>query len=403
MGTVKILQATDFHFKNDEDLETRMRELKKTAHESDVDIAYFGGDFFDEQDPRLYQELMQTAQQELYQTLETELGEDVAQAFGIAQTINQLGGLERISALLQSGKLNEEQTQQLTQLTKVYQENEEAIHQSLELVKPYMEEFERKHAYVTGQVKEAAKRNYERMDELLADFSCETWGVRGNHDIDPIYDVMKNLKFVEKEGSLVLKGIKFAGAGNWYEMVLPEQFYKDATIDPVSPQQIAEIIQEHGSKEDLEAYVKSVQEDKNPFKFPEYVLDHLEEYQRLNDVEADVLLTHKGHGKMAGQGDRYFGSGMGLELAMQKMQPKVVLGGHVHGPLYTEDHGYQGFRTGDKHVYILNMDTDTKQVVSYDVFEWEKQKLVYRETIDLQKEGNVVSMDDYRQAQNHAA
>jgi len=363
---VKLLQASDIHEEDDVGL-PMYHNLVELSNSENVDIALLLGDYFGEQDLRLAKQHQQKIAQEIQNLLPEEVHHDITLHSIIEE---QLGGLERAKSLLDSPEAPPEAKKQLVEYIEQYEARKDHIPASLAQVKKHEPTIQKYNEVMTADISNKAAQRYVRLDKVVAKFNAEVLGTRGNWELDPIYG-MKNIHFVEKK-PVTHKGLSFAAAPNWYEALanIPKELYQLAEHDPVSPQQMVEFIAQHGSEEDVNTYINNVKAG-DKLGVPESVKALLPVYRRLKGVKADILLTHKGPGWMATQGDKDYGSGMGLEMIMEEMKPKIVLGGHIHGRgLSSDEEVWHGVRSSDHRVYITHVDNQTKIIEQIDVYHW---------------------------------
>ncbi len=368
MALVKLLQASDIHEEDDKNL-PRYHAIRALAEKEHVDALLLLGDFFAEQDLKKSQTLEQKIGKELQGRFSKEVLADVQAHQIVAQGVDQVGSVEQLQKLLKNPSLPEDKKKELSAALSHYDKNQQRIGKSIEKLNndPWLQQQEE--GKLTHIIQEAAQR-YSRLDAIFKDTKMPVLAVRGNWDLDPVYG-MKNVRFVEKEEKpIAIKGLTFVGAPNWYERLasLHPALYEQAEVDPVGPQEIAAFIEEHGTKEDLESYVRSVQAKKP--QFPSALKNKLPVYNRLQQ-KADILLTHKGPGLMAVEGKTNAGSGLGLEYALrEKVKPTIILGGHMHRGFFTDKEGYQALRSGDKKVYVSYVDNTTKKITKIIVYSW---------------------------------
>jgi Icc-related predicted phosphoesterase len=217
------------------------------------------------------------------------------------------------------------------------------------------------------------------LDNILGKIGCPVYGVRGNWETDYVVDhKWKNLKWLEKEGVVNVKGLRIAGAQNWYEApaeLALEGFYEKAEHDPA-----------WGGNRGLadNEFEKSVVPDDMQFidegRIPPRFLENNEVWKRLNDKNFDVLFTHKGpHELVAEEKDgelKNYGSGIGLEGVIRKVKPSIIVAGHIHGKgkvfrtRLSNDYVYQAVRTSNEEFFDMKIDTSTKQIVDMTKYRW---------------------------------
>lgn len=380
MAVLKLLQASDVHEEDDVRM-PRWRDVRSLANSSKVDIALLLGDFFDEQDSMIAAELQKELSAACQQHFPKSMLKDVDVYNRLNRHVQEVGGLERLKQAVEGPEVPDELRNEIKGLIGYFEANKNRI-------KPSLDAFSRdkwlkdKHKKMADVISQEAGERYKRLDDLVGGIKAPVLGVRGNWEVDCVYD-MKKIQFVEKK-PVTIKGLTFAGAPNWYERLaaLPAGLYAKHEWDPASVDDMVNFIQNNGTQEDLEKYVRNV-EAGNPLAIPEKIKKKLPTYARLENVKADVLLTHKGPGLMAVEGDKDLGSGFGLEHAMQKMKPKIVLGGHIHGKgFFTDEDGYQGLRSTDRRVYISHVDNSAKKILKIEVYKWadrEKQPDQYKD------------------------
>lgn len=381
MVVVKVLQGSDFHFKDDEDLEARVHAMAQLADKAQVDAAFLLGDFFNDQ-AQEYAGFWQLRQEE--QDRMKSLPKETVNDYQLFVQVQQLGGPEKLVQLLQSGQLNETDAQSVMQLLQQFEQRGPHLKESLKPMQEFMEW--RKKAYDESSEKmlEYAKQQYQTLNAALESFNVPLLGVRGNHDFDGAYEILSNITFVEQTGGVNLKGLIVQAAPNVYEHMGPQEVYKTLERDLAThPQDLQMILQQIAQKDGEDAakeYMKKVKSG-NPYDVPEHIKEVIDTYKRLQGKPGDILLTHKGPDELAKQGDRDYGSGIGLYHIIQEMEPSIILGGHIHDDgAYDDSHGYQGLRSSDKVVYINHIDTDTKKLVAIDIYKWDDKELVYTGT-----------------------
>lgn len=353
MAVIKVMQASDIHQKGD-GLQ-RYEALKKLS--DDVDLTVLLGDYFHAD---CYADLAKLRDEYAHKVKPED-----EKAYQVFAEVHRLGGIDQVKDAVQRG------AGKLEGLVKMYEQVPD-IETAVVKVDKARKDWEESKEKLAPEVRKLASAQYKGLDNILKDFGSKVIGVRGNWELDNVYENMKNVTFLEKSGTFEYKGLTFAGAPNWYEVptIMPQSCYKGAEHDPFSPDQIGALIDRYGSRDELEAFISSMQEGKQPV-IPEKIKNNLEVYKRLKGVKADVLLTHKGPHRLSYQGENQLGSGIGLDLALQEMDPSIIMGGHVHDPMGYETDSYQGVRTGDKLVYVNHIDTDTKRIVGMDVYQWE--------------------------------
>ncbi|MBN1645082.1 metallophosphoesterase [Candidatus Woesearchaeota archaeon] len=284
-------------------------------------------------------------------------------------TVKQKGE-EEIKKQLKDPRVSKEEIG----LFKTYFEKKETIDNTIETI---AKETENKGQEILKTAMPQLTKYISKLDKGISKIKCPVLGVKGNHDPDLVYKIMKNMIYLEKRPAKI-KGLVFAGAPNTNEMIsgLPEELYKDLGQDAFV-NNIEEFIQRAGSKEDIEN-----------FKSNNKVYQKLK--KQLQKTKADVLVTHKGLDSFAGN----FGYGAGLALWVKEQTVKgknlINLCGHIHDtPFYSNEHGYEGIRAGAENLgerksgvaraYVLHIDTETKQITEIDVY-----KKIY-EAIDASK------------------
>ncbi len=368
MAVIKLLQASDVHEEDDVRM-PRWKAVRSLANSSKVDIALLLGDFFHTQDVVIADELKKELSAEYQTHFPKSLLKDVQVHTDLVGSIKQVGGLENLKQAVEAPGVPEEMRKEIKGQIAYYEANKDRIKNSLDAIGKD-KWLQGKHKSIADIISKEAGSRYKKLDELVGGIKAPVLGVRGNWEVDCVYD-MKKIQFVEKK-PVTVKGLTFAGAPNWYEALahLPGELYSKHEWDPANPQGVVDFIQKNGTQEDLEKYVRNV-EAGNPLAIPEKMLKKFPTYARLENVKADVLLTHKGPGLMAMEGDEDRGSGYGLEHAMRKMKPSMVLGAHIHGKgLFTDEDGYQGLKSTDRRVYISHVDNSAKKILKIEVYKW---------------------------------
>jgi len=383
---MKVLQGSDFHFKDEQDLEARVKAMADLAAKEQVDAAFLLGDFFNDQ-AQEYAGFWQLRKEE-EQRMKS-LPKDAVNDYQMFVQIQQLGGPEKLMQLLQSGQLNKNDAQGVTQLLQQFQQRGPHLEDSLKTMKEFLQWRQDAYKQSSEAMLTYAKQQYETLNDALEAFDVPLLGVRGNHDFDGVYETLSNITFVEKTGGVDLNGLVIQAAPNVYEQVGPGEVYKtlerDLATHPQDLQMIVQYIAQKDGEGEAKKYVEQVQSG-NPYDVPEYIKEMIDTYKRLKGKQGDVLLTHKGPDQLAKQGDRDYGSGIGLHHIIKEMDPSIILGGHIHDDgAFDDSHGYQGLRSSDKVVYINHIDTDSKRIVAIDVYKWEDKELIYQGTQQVQE------------------
>lgn len=353
---VRILTASDIHETEYEDSEEtrsfpKLRHICDIANYRGVDGIFLNGDYVGNQkvgSPELIP--VMRVNNESTERFKRWVDYENREVLEIYSEVLQLGGINSVRRAINEGALPSKLVEALKTLLK-----------DAERVESKFEDVEREYAPIIDfnerwtkadiddlkkKLKEKAFSNYREMDRALGSAKCPVYAVRGNWETDFFYEYpWKNLKILEKQGVVDVKGVKFAGAPNFHEYIshLGSSFYEKAEKDPVQP--------------DLE----NIQN--NPV------------INRLFDKDFDVLMTHKGLHQLAEEGGNDLGSGFGLGLVVKQKRPSVIVGGHVHNSktLYqpvTEDYGYQGIRTSDEEFFEMDISPETKKVVQMQKYKW---------------------------------
>jgi len=341
MGTATFLQVSDIHTKEN------LQEIKSVAELANsienLDAVLCAGDLFD---GWYHAELVQQAQ-ESQKKAQDNLSEEEKEF--LQDKSKQV--------MLQVHELVQKHGEDVFSQLNAEEEQKEFLKQEYEANKEIIEKVSGK----LQQLNEAVKTLEEKItthingaDQIIGEINSAFYMVRGNHDVDSVYS-MKNVHFLDKTGSIEIKGLKIAGAPNTDERIpqLADGFYKSLEIDIF----------------DKDGFIKEKGED-----VYQKLLDDLPIAKRLKNAEIDILVTHKGLHEMAIGTDRNgephnYGYGRALEKIVKKKKPAVILGGHVHGRGYiVQKRGYQGIRSSDQRAYTLHVDTETKKVSKIDVY-----------------------------------
>ena len=351
MTIATVLHFSDIHTDaNMQDLEA----IVDLANSTKPDVAASSGNLVD---GKIILEMFGKAENEILNFNEDQI--KVFSEYGqVYSTVKEIGE-EKIKTQLKNPKVSKEERN----LFESYFKKKETIDKTIEEI---TEKAERKREEITKAIMPDLVRYISKIDKGLGKIKCPLLGVRGNHDPDLVYKIMKNMTYLEKT-PVKIKGLVFAGAPNTNEILrgLPQELYKGLGEDEFI-EDIEKFIQEVGTEEDLKQY-----------KSNNKVYSKLK--KQLKSTKADVLVTHKGLDSFAGSAG--YGAGLALWLKEETAtgDSLISLCGHMHGkPFYSNEHGYEGLRAGAEdpgkkesgvaRAYVLHIDTKTKKIVEIDVY-----------------------------------
>jgi len=387
MALLKILQASDIHETSNKTLD-KYQYIRDAANQNKVDAVILNGDLFYKQESHR----VMRVQHESMERLMGWVNSKDRSLLELHQQVEILGGPRGLLETINSPELEDEDVRKAyTKLLKKYEmkyeqikvaieRNSTAINYSDKLVKKEI-------AKLKPEIDKQTEKRFKRLDKILGQIKAPVYFVRGNWETDNFYDFKwKNAKILEKEGVVDIKGVKFAGAPNWYERLsdMPKEFYEKMEKDiPWGGHTGAfeQLLEAEGTAEEKEQWENGT--------VPSSFAQRTAPFQRLKDKQFDVLVTHKGPHNLATERAKrmHYDSGIGLEALVRHVaRPKVILGGHIHGkgltlrqPVY-EDYSYQGVRSSDEVFYVLDIDTDSKQIVPNGIlpYKWkDHEKVVY--------------------------
>jgi Icc-related predicted phosphoesterase len=304
---MKLLHATDIHTEI-----TKYEAIVNHANSSDVDAVLVTGDFVDKDS----QAFPQAFAISLNKALEQYAGPELKGA------INELNfTVEKAQKMEQAGATREDLESLISEAKNIQLKIGELEKNDPNVEKIHDVALEGFRGYQTAEAK--------AVDQVLGKSSKPVYGVTGNHDPVWLYQAMDNVHFLDKEGSVEIKGIKFAGTPSTYESV------RGIPMDDYS----------HLGDYVVEAMGGTV--ESSP------------EYNRLKNEDFDVLATH------AGVADRIANDTMMqnqpdsiMYKLMKEKGAKLNLSGHFHGEL--ENH----LRKVDD---ILNLNPGSDKVYEIDM------------------------------------
>lgn len=375
--TLRILQASDIHEENSKSLD-KYKYLRDIANQQGAEIVFLNGDLFLTQELVRVQRVQQKASMRMMRWTDS----SDRSTMGLYETVKRNGGMEGMLNVINSPELEEEKREEMKKLFKTVQRNipkiNAMLHKYENLMKFNDKLLKKDMEKVKEEINKKAGERFKRLDRILSEIKAPVYFVRGNWETDNFvnYD-WKKPKILEKQGVVDIKGVKFAGAPNVYEILPGMQGFYTYERDFAHggyTQQFENLIEEQGTDEEREQWENGV--------IPQRFVEETETYNRLKGKQFDVLVTHKGPHRLAIDQDKGIeaGSGIGLEAVISQVKPKVIMAGHMHGKgfLIKEQLGpysYQGVRSSDETFYVLDMDTNSKQISPNGVlpYRWAKE------------------------------
>ncbi len=380
MGYARILQASDIHESDSYNL-PKYKHIRDLANRERVDAVVLAGDFFGAQELK---PILQVHNEGVARLMDWIPRKD-RYVMELGLEVKLSGGIDHIKADINSPETDTDSKKELETLAKRYDKNKTAIEAAQSKYARHVA-FNKK--WMDDEIQEVRKEldkdvfyRCKRLDKVLEGINCPVYAVRGNWETDRFAKYnWKKMKFLEKGDVVNLKGIRIAGAPNWYEQLarMPDEDYKDMEEDIAwggntyaSSKAFDIFIEKHGSPQDKQIW--------NEHRLaPEAFLRENAPFNRLVGQEIDLLVTHKGPHNLAVEGRKNYGSGVGLEAIVRLAQPKIITGGHIHGKglagklKVDDEYSYQFVRTSDEVMTVLNIDTETKEIAQngVQVFRW---------------------------------
>ncbi|MDP4012838.1 MAG: metallophosphoesterase [Candidatus Nanoarchaeia archaeon] len=185
---------------------------------------------------------------------------------------------------------------------------------------------------IRGEIDKSALqlfRNYQvseaqEVDEILGGAKSTVLAVLGNHDPYFLPEVMENIHFLDRAGSVELSGLRFAGTPSTYEMVrgIPMNDYTH-----------------------LGDYVVDGQVSESP------------EYNRLKGQKIDVLATHTTLlDRLTKDTMRGKKPDQVMLRILQESGAKLNLGGHFHEPSQGRVSDILNLNPGDGQIYDMEIE-----------------------------------------------
>ncbi len=366
---VKILQASDIHIGNNP---YRFKAIAELANKQAVDGVFLLGDFVR---GGKYLAMALKGKKRESEILSRELTPRELENLEINREIQEQG-LEGLTSTAVSEDIPLRARRRIKHLLDLYSERKDEIRASApryqQAVNRRLQELAKAAQETIQQIAEKSEEDYGVIDDILAEINAPVFGVAGNHDPLTVYG-MRNITFVERQEQPVeLKGLRIVASVNSYEKIsgTPQQLYPHLGIDRTE-KELAQFIRRYGTEEDLERWYESNRE-----------------WQRLRDLEdVDILLTHKGLDSLAEsseQSNHSFGSG--VARFMRENQIPMAFCGHIHSGLFTDEHGYQGLRSSDKRVYVVEINERTKEIDKIIVYKWKRNPEVWQRAKEVDKE-----------------
>ncbi|MEM3154553.1 MAG: metallophosphoesterase [Candidatus Woesearchaeota archaeon] len=359
---LRILQASDIH----EEKRTLDKYLyiRDIANQHCVDAIVLNGDFFFTQELEIVERERANATQRFMRWV------DYAdrKLLKLYMEVSGFGGIERLKETIKSPELDDESKNKFKELARKYEQNKARI-DGFEAQYESLINFNNKLLCkdlkkVQDEINREAQERFRRLDKIFSQCRAPVYMVRGNWETDNFYGYKwEHAKILEKSDIVNIKGVRFAGAPNWYERLarMPDEMYQHAEIEPATGYGKALM--------DFDIGLLQCKTDEERQAYVQNVLLESQVFRRLDGKQFDVLVTHKGPHSLAAEGDNHYGSGIGLETIINVVKPKIILAGHVHKSLIlrenvSPDYSYQGIRTSDDTFYVLDIDTNTKEIVN---------------------------------------
>lgn len=186
----------------------------------------------------------------------------------------------------------------------------------------------------------------QAIDKILAGLNKPAYAVTGNHDPDFTYKIMENVHFLDKEGSVEIGGIRFAGTPSTYEPVKNISYLDYSHLGDY-------VVEGDGRK-----------------------VEDSPEYNRLKGESIDVLATHCG---LADRLERDTYRDKKPDQVMYKLirdkGVKLNLSGHFHEQLIKKVDDILQLNPGSERVYEIDMDKKDGKVIVNEV-------VVYKYVLD---------------------
>jgi Icc-related predicted phosphoesterase len=386
--TLRILQASDIHETDSKDL-PKYRHIRDLANNESVDAVILNGDFFFNQEVNKVAMVQNKASNRIMGWVDSKDRRWMISG----QQVRDYGGIKRLKQESESSEVNAEYKIQLDKIINSYEKNKTKIDaveaKYANLVKFNNKLFNKELVKVKREINAAAEKRFKRLDKVLQGIKAPVYFVRGNWETDNFVDYKwKKPKLLEKEGVVDIKGVKFAGAPNWYERLgrMPDDMYQKMEREPATGYRKAIC--------DFEEGLLSCETDQEKQEYVEHVIAQSPVFKRLGGKQFDVLVTHKGPHSLAYEQakNKHFGSGVGLEEVIQTAQPKIILAGHIHGkglvmrqskdeayPM-AQNYSYQGVRSSDEVLYLMDIDTNSKEIMKNGIqpYRWQSDKVYYK-------------------------
>ncbi len=384
--TLRILQASDIHETDSKDL-PKYKHIRDLANNECVDAVILNGDFFFNQEVNKVAMAQNKASNRIMGWVDSK-----DRKWMIAgQQVRDYGGIKRLKQESESSEVNAEHKMQLDKIINSYERNKSKIDATeakySNLVKFNNKLLNKELAKVKTEINAAAEKRFKRLDKVLQGIKAPVYFVRGNWETDNFVDYKwKKPKLLEKEGVVDIKGVKFAGAPNWYERLgrMPESFYEKMEKDiPWGGYtgKFESLLEQEGTAQEKEMW-------ENGFVPPRFA-EMTDSFKRLYNKQFDVLVTHKGPHSLAFEKSKntHYDSGIGLEAIVKHVvRPKIILGGHIHGKglvlreQIEQDYSYQGVRSSDEVLYVMDIDTNSKEIVKNGIqpYRWQSDNVTYK-------------------------
>lgn len=344
----KLFVASDLHG----ELE-KYEALVSHTNSSDIDAVVINGDFVNKTDPETGYDFVRVIGERRFKYVSNkERIQEFAQLSQIVSTIESNlqeldGDKEKLARLIVQGDRLEDKVKVV--LLDALENHDENI-SKLEILGPEVEKEEAEN--IQRGLLEAVKYIEDKVksvDEVLGKSKKPVYGVAGNHDPNFVYEIMKHVKFLDKTGSVDIKGVKIAGNPSTSEFLRGfeglEQLYDHLYNYPgVKDENVSEFLKE------------------NP-------VDNTDLYQRLKDEPIDVLFLHKGVGDKMAPGQNGYDP-VAYKLVKEKRVP--VFCGHFHDSLISNVNDILGIRSGPDIAYEVDIDAESKRINYIDVYRFVK-------------------------------
>lgn len=353
MAILRIAQFTDIH-DTVKDKFWKTKAIRKFLRSKHADVACLGGDFVEAD---VYRKELNSGgiKQKISKAISEILSEEETTLLIASEEISPYladNSIEDIKRYFRESE-QDEKSRMMHTLAEIYSQNQERIEKS-------KSKFERAKRMLSEISSTAERRAVEKaaidiksIDDILEDVDVPMLGVLGNHDPGLTYQILKKVKWLDKEKPVTIRGVKFAGARNLtqYDKAIESAIYY-AGIEfekAVNPDKLDKILRER-EKEQVFANISP-------------------DYNRLSEEKFDVFLTHKGFDGYAANKQSQFPFSIPLRELLLKNKA-LLLCGHIEDYGLIGSREFQGLRTTRDLFYVVGYDSDKKRAVYVDIYKW---------------------------------